>query len=464
MTELLTARQISVWIAGKPVVAPLDFSLKQGEPLTILGETGAGKSLLAQALMGTLPDGLKAEGELEIAGKKIAQSARSALWGRHLAMLPQEPVQALDPLMKTKHQVAEVYQLVVGLLSKNAKQQAAAHLAQLGLTDAVEQWPHQLSGGMAQRAAFAAATAAGASIIIADEPTKGLDTQHRDELIQLLREKTKRGGLLTITHDIEVARQLGGQIMVMKQGTIVESGTAAEVLNNPQAHYTQQLIAAEPQHWPVLAAAKPSRKLLEVKQLAQQRSGKTLFRDLSFTIHQGEIIGLYGPSGCGKSTLGDTLIGLLPPAEGELQWLQAVQPQQKLKLYQDPPSSFSPSVTLQTLLDDVVKLHQLDKQKIPQLLQQLHISAELLARPCTEVSGGELQRIALLRALLLKPKLLIADEPVSRLDALTRKQIISSLVAAARESDCALLLISHDLTELEKSCDWVLQLPTWHTP
>ncbi|MEO3684405.1 ATP-binding cassette domain-containing protein [Shewanella vesiculosa] len=458
MNELISIKDLSIRSATEMLVDSLSLTLTQGEPLTILGETGSGKSLLAQAIMGTLPAGLICQGYLALNHQSMTANERRQYWGRYLSMLPQEPWQSLDPVMQSREQVAEVYREVLAYSSADALKATQIQLQQLGLADIQHKLPSQLSGGMAQRLAFAAATAAGANIIIADEPTKGLDTRQRDGIVQLLKLQTKDGGLLTITHDVAVAKQLGGRIIVMRHGKVVEQGTACSVLTKPHAEYTKQLIAAAPCYWTEVAAKNCHQPLLTVNNLTQQRNGKTLFRDLSFTVHSGEIIGLYGDSGCGKSTLGDTLLGLLAPNSGEIEWHAKVPRHQKLKLYQDPPSSFSPAASLQTLLEDVVRHHGLKAEQIPPLLQELTLSPRLLMRTSHDVSGGELQRIALLRAMLLSPKLLVADEPTSRLDPITAKQIILLLVKAARQQQCALLLISHDETQLKKVCDQIIYL------
>ncbi|MGE4259527.1 ABC transporter ATP-binding protein [Shewanella sp.] len=458
MNELISIKNLSIRSASETLVDSLSLTLIQGEPLTILGETGSGKSLLAQAIMGILPAGLSCQGDIALNGQCMTAKERRHYWGRQLSMLPQEPWQSLDPVMQSREQVAEVYREVQAYSAAAAQKATQTQLQQLGLADIQHKLPSQLSGGMAQRLAFAAATAAGARMIIADEPTKGLDTGQRDGIVQLLKSQTENGGLLTITHDVAVAQQLGGRIIVMRHGKVVEQGSASSVLTTPTAAYTQELIAAAPCYWTDVTPQQCHQPLLTIRNLAQQRNGKTLFRHLSFTVHHGEIIGLYGDSGCGKSTLGDTLLGLLAPNSGNIEWHADIPRHQKLKLYQDPPSSFSPAASLQTLLADVVRRHGLQAEQIPPLLQALALSPSLLTRSSHDVSGGELQRIALLRAMLLSPKLLVADEPTSRLDPITAKQIIQLLVKAARQQQCALLLISHDETQLKKVCDQIIYL------
>ncbi len=470
MTPLIDVSGLTIRSAcqppTQPLMQPLELTLHAGRPLTILGETGSGKSLLAQAIMGLLPAGLHSDGDVYIQGQRLNTSERQALWGTQLTMLPQEPARSLDPTMVSQQQVSEVHQLVLQHTPEQSQQHSAESLQSLGLADDGNKIPSQLSGGMAQRLAFAAATAAGAQIVLADEPTKGLDASRRNDICRLLRQhieqSPERRGLLTITHDVEVARQLGGDIIVMRKGDILERGSAEQVLNNPASDYARQLIAAAPSNWPHGLFEQPepasSKLLLEARGLGKQRGGRQLFESLNLQLAEGEILGLCGDSGSGKSTLGNVLLGLLSADAGDIHWHTRVTRWQKLKLYQEPPAAFADGVALGQLIDDVIQLHGLGRQQVAPLLEALSLDASLLERPSNEVSGGELQRIALLRALLMRPKLLIADEPTSRLDPVTARDVTVLMTRALRTARCSAVFISHDLDQLRHSCDRVLQL------
>ncbi len=451
-------------IEATELLAPLSLTLYRDKPVTILGQTGSGKTLLAKAMVGLLPTELEHFGQVRVFGKSHDRDSLVSLWGKEMIMLPQEPWRALDPLMPAYQQVLEVYECLHGSDEESAFNQAILDLDKVGLKASATKRPGQLSGGMAQRLAVTAATAGGAKLILADEPTKGLDVSRRDDIIQLLIESAKGGGLLTITHDIEVARQIGGEIIVMKEGKVVEQGTAEQILNHPQDPYTQSLIDADPRHWDEREKSTIEKTpVLEVTDLAIGRQGIALSKHIEFTIHTGEVVGVVGDSGCGKSTLGDTLLGLLNPIEGSVtKCNKDAKPYQWLKLFQDPPSAFTSSVTLGVLLDDLISLHKIDRQKISPLMAKLKLAPELLTRRSTEVSGGELQRFAILRALLLEPVFLFADEPTSRLDPIIAKEVTDLLVSLAKEQGCALLLVSHDPHMITKCCDTVVRLQAPH--
>ncbi|WP_127560466.1 ABC transporter ATP-binding protein [Saccharospirillum alexandrii] len=464
LSELIHIDNLSISAGEMRLVDALSLTLRQGTPLTILGQTGSGKSLLAQAIMGLLPESMTVSGSIKVDNTEVltlSKTEREALWGPTLAMLPQEPWHSLDPIMKSRQQVTEVFQVVNNVPAPQARARATEQLTHLGLGQALHRLPGQLSGGMAQRVAFAAATAAGGRILLADEPTKGLDHNRRDQVVELLQGYLHQGSVLTITHDIDVARKLGGELLVMCEGKIVERGNTQNVLTNPQADYTRQLLAAEPRNWPdTTAPAFKAEKdqVLSADNLGLQRGGKTLFNDLSFSLHAGEIIGVTGPSGVGKSSLGDVLLGNLKPNAGSVQYANPFTRHRRLKLYQDPPAAFAPGVPLQRLLDELMRLHRIDPSRVPPLLERLGLMPSLLHRPAESVSGGELQRIALLRILLLDPVLLFADEPTSRLDLITSQRIMTLLVEVARETECGLVIVSHDPELVEKLCDKTIKL------
>ncbi|GAA4877817.1 ABC transporter ATP-binding protein [Ferrimonas pelagia] len=459
MTLAVEVTQLSIYADEQCLVDRLSLQIRLGQPVTILGETGSGKSLLAHAIAGILPSGLRQEGHVTLFGRSqdaLSQSELEAMWGKALAVLPQEPWLALNPIRAIDGQISEVGECVLQEPSTHSQGNAQRQLDRLGLGEDGNKIPAWLSGGMAQRAAYAAATYAGAPLLIADEPSKGLDEARRDQIGALLVQHAQCHALLTITHDIELARQIGGEIIVMRQGQILERGDAEQILNQPRSDYAKALIAAHPSQWPQATKHRQTTPVLSANALSHRRGGRLLFNQLDIQLHQGEIVGLSGDSGSGKSTLADILLGLLSPDSGKI--ANPLPRGQALKLYQDPPAAFAQHVSMGALLQDLIRLHKLDANQIPALMNQLNLAPALLQRPARAISGGELQRFALLRALLMKPRFLVADEPTSRLDPITAAQITQLLVKYAREHDAALLFISHERTALERICDRIISL------
>ena len=448
MTSRLEVSDLTVQAGTKRLLGPVSFVIPEGETLVIMGETGAGKSLLAQAILGALPEGLHADGAVALDGRRVdslSPTERAELWGREVTLLPQEPWRALDPLMAAGAQVTETYRFVAGLEQEASKHAAGRDFDSLGLAGARRKRPGQLSGGMAQRAAFAAARAGGATLLLADEPTKGLDKPRAQAIVDLLKAVPVNGGaLLAITHEAAVARDLGGAILILKDGKAVEQGETADVLANPRSDYAKALLAADPANWTRPVTTTSNEEVLCAEDLTLVRGGHRLLEGFELSLAAGERIAITGPSGAGKTTLLDTLAGLLPPDSGHVTRGHAVASTGIQKIYQDPPTAFPPRITLGRNLQDVAELHGIDWQVIMRLLAKLRVDQDLLERRPDQVSGGELQRIAIARALAVVPSILLADEPTSRLDPITQADTMALLVETTTETGTAVVLVTHD--------------------
>lgn len=439
------------------------LTLEPGRPVTIVGESGSGKSLLAHALMGTLASSLEVDGKLALDETLLSLSDRAnrqALWGREIAILPQEPALALDPTMRVLPQVAEG---ALGASRATARRRAGAALADVGLAASARSFPHTLSGGMAQRVAYAAATIGGARVLIVDEPSKGLDSESVDRLAALLRAHVAGGGLLlTITHDLRLAAALGGEVAVMREASVVESGDAADVLGDPQRDYTRRLVDADPARWqyPWQRSGWDTSREAIVRAIGIGKSygDHRLFEDLDLQIRPGERIALSGPSGVGKTTLGNGLIGLTPVDTGTVVRDRSLAGGRVQKLYQDPTLSFPALVPIEVGLDDVRRRHRATPARVEELMAAVRLSPSLLTRRPAEVSGGELQRIAIVRALLARPGLVLADEATSRLDLLTQEVTVDCLMTEL--GDAALLLVTHDRALAAAVADTTVQMVT----
>ena len=454
--------------SGTPLVSIGPLALRPGEILCVIGETGSGKSLLAQAAMGLLPQELHARGTFRFAHGKAVDArdrqALRALWDRETCIVPQEPAAALDPLARIARQ----------LVDPDDGSKAADLLARVDLPAATGGlYPFEVSGGMAQRVLIANAAASPAGLVIADEPTKGLDTHRIARVTGLLRQLNDEGKtLLVITHDLAVVRALAGRVAIMKDGEIVETGETDEVLTRPRHPYSRAWLAADPRNWPACPTCLASDDVVLAAHglSAAHHPARPLFRDLDLHVHRGEVLAVTGPSGVGKSTLGNVLLGLLPPLHGEVSWrgcdilrdrggLRRLR-RRFQKLHQDPATVFAPHRGIGAQLRDVLALSAArpDMEALRPVLERLHLSPALLHRRIGEVSGGEAQRLALARLLMLDPWLIVADEPTSRLDPIVQRETMMLLRDCVAERGLSLVLVSHNAELVRAVADTVLHL------
>lgn len=455
---------------GQARVRDVSFAVHPSQVLVVIGETGSGKSLIAQALMGILPPGLSAVGTLRLPGRPAVSlsdpGTLAALWAEETMLLPQEPAAALDPTMKVGRQLR--------LPDPRPQRATESVLASLALdAEVANAYPFALSGGMAQRVLIACVVNSAARLVIADEPTKGLDPMRIERVIALLRRLADQGrALVVITHDLAVARGLPGTVMVLRNGEVVETGTTESVLRAPRHAYTAAWLAADPTAWPAC------RPCLERDDLVLAAHGLTfawprsrpLFRDLDVHVPRGAVLALMGESGSGKTTLGNILLGLRQPDAGEVSW-QGADPyrdprarrrlrQRYQKLHQDPCSALLPHRTIARQLDDLREVKpELDlATALPPLLDRLKLSPVLLRRYPAEISGGEAQRLAIARLLLLEPDLILADEPTSRLDPIVQRETMLLLRDIVEDRRIGVILISHDRALVNAVADEVVTI------
>lgn len=435
--------------SGDQLLADVGLSVRPSRPLFILGPSGAGKSTIVKALFGALPKAFGITGTFVRPGMAPISFAERGklrrLGGRHLALFPQNARATLDPTMRLSKQLAS---------PTPETALAAVDLAPAVLAD----YPFMLSGGMAQRFSLASTLSHGAGLVVADEPTRGLDPRRRDQVLSLLGKTLEWGyNLIVVTHDPACLRHLGGDAAVIVEGRVVEKTTAENLLRNPRHPYSQAWVASEPGCWPRGRAAKTDGDtLLEARDLAfAYKKGGELFSGVDMRIGAGQIMGLLGDSGSGKSTLANVLLGLERPTAGSVTWHGGVDAHGRgagrfrrfyQKIHQDPASSFNPYRRIGRQLADlrnVVPDLNIEAALAP-LCEHLQIDRQLLDRYPNELSGGEGQRLALARILLLSPRLIVADEPTSQLDPVLQRQVTLLLCEIVLERRIGLLLIGHD--------------------
>ncbi|WP_110650057.1 ABC transporter ATP-binding protein [Salinicola peritrichatus] len=466
----------------------VSYDLNVGEILCVVGESGSGKSMTANAVMGLLPTGVHAtKGRALFAGQDVLamnEVSHRALRGRRIGMIFQEPMTALNPLMRVGEQIAEVFEAHGLLTSRERRERALALLEEVRLPDpatALRAYPFELSGGQRQRVMIAMALALEPELLIADEPTTALDVTTQAQILHLIKDLQARRGMavMFITHDFGVVAEIADRVCVMREGRIVEMGSAREVLDNPQHEYTRALIEAIPGD-----AVPPSRDdsasapLLSVKGLNKiYRSSGGWFQPkrevvaldgIDFVLGKGETLGIVGESGSGKSTLGRCIVGLNTPDSGEIRLndvdLRALQGRELREhrrriqmVFQDPYASLNPRIRVGMAIaqgpiaNGVSKVKALEQAR--ELLATVGLDASAAERYPHEFSGGQRQRIGIARALALDPQLIVADEAVSALDVSIQAQVLALLDRLKREFELSLLFITHDLRVAAQICD-----------
>lgn len=465
------------------VVKGISFNVQRGETLAIVGESGSGKSVTSLAIMGLLDKKKsKIEGNIDFEGKRIS-------------MIFQEPMTALNPVMKCGKQMMET-----GI----SKEKCLSLFEEVLLPDvqkAFNSYPHQLSGGQRQRVMIAMALALEPDILIADEPTTALDVTVQKAVLDLMKQLQKKYniGIIFITHDLGVVHQIADKVAVIYKGEIVEEASNEEIFSNPQNPYTKGLLASRPpldkrpkrlstvsdflnqraDNQEIETKTERENKhqsiysltpLLQAKNLHIQYGKFIAIPSLSFDLYKGETLGLVGESGCGKSTLGYSLMNLIENAKGEIYFENRLISNLKKKdlkqlrkeiqiIFQDPYSSLNPRLTIGRAIEEVLIVHKIEKDKnkrkemVMEMLEKVGLEREHYERYPHEFSGGQRQRIGIARALILKPKLIICDESVSALDVSVQATVLNLLNDLKKEFQLTYIFISHDLAVVKYMSD-----------
>ena len=481
---LLKVDELSVSLGGTPLLDKLSFTVGKGQRLAVIGESGAGKTILGLAVMGLLPDGAEASGALTFDDSAMPtdEAGRAALRGKRIGMVFQQPANALDPLRTASTQIADAMRQA-GQPATPAEVDALLREVGLG-PDHAARFPHQLSGGEKQLVMIALALAGKPDLLIADEPNSTLDLIAQRRVIDLIdRLCTERGmALLFISHDLKAVATLCTRIMVLRRGKLIEIGDKLELLGHPKHDYTKLLLAAGRHRAKTLMRAPIGADLLSVRNVTrrfrqpdlsifQPRPPVLALDDVSFSIRAGESLALVGPSGSGKSTLARIITGLESVTSGELEFDHQIYhgprdihrtTRRDLSLvFEDPFASFDPRLTIGESIAEPLRLEQgaeMDdlSRRIVQIVNAVGLSAEMLSRYPHEFSGGERQRFAIARALVTRPRLVVLDEPVSSLDVAVRGEVLVLLNRLRADFGLTFLVISHDLDMVRIVADRVM--------
>ena len=498
----------------KKVLHDVSFDVYKGQTTAIVGESGSGKSVSSLSIMQLLKAGnvIFDGGEFFLKENKILPSDKvlRSLRGDKIAMIFQEPMTSLNPVMRVGEQVAETLRLHRELNTKQARERVLELFKEVKLPrpeEMLDQYPHQLSGGQRQRVMIAMAIANEPELLIADEPTTALDVTVQKSILDLLKELQQRYNMsmIFITHDLGVVKEIAHHIVVMQQGKVIEKGIANDILNQPKEVYTKGLMACRPvpgkkiarlltiedftnQNAPQIEEIKSNsafeKELIRAEHITKRyTSYKGFFKkekkevlavnDVSFTIYEGEALGLVGESGCGKTTLSRILLGLIPASEGsiiykgnDLTKMSAIEWKKLRKelqiIFQDPYSALNPKHSIRQILTEPMLHHGIRSNekdavtRAQELLEKVGMTAEALDKYPHEFSGGQRQRIVIARALSVEPRFIICDESVAALDVSVQAQVLNLLTDLKREFGLTYLFISHDLSVVYQMCDRIM--------
>ncbi len=485
-------------------VRGIDFDVRAGECLGIVGESGSGKSQTALAIMGLLADNGETGGSIRFAGEEVLGAPAKVmrrLRGAEMSMVFQDPLTSLTPHMTIGAQLREVLKVHQALTGAAADEVCVRWLERVRIPEAarrMEQFPHELSGGMRQRVMIALAMLCGPKLLIADEPTTALDVTVQAQVLELMNELKREtdAGVMLITHDMGVVARMCDRVIVMRYGEIVERGSVDDIFYAPQHDYTKMLLEAVPRidqpdrkGRPALSPApaadvQPILVADEVKVTFPVRVKGGLFGHVrplravdgvSFSLRPGETLGVVGESGCGKSTLARAVLKLIEPTGGAVSWLgrditdASRQDMRRLRddlqiVFQDPLASLDPRMTVGASIGEPLTVFEpsLDKAgreaRVRQIMPRVGLDPALINRYPHELSGGQNQRVGIARAMILQPKLVVCDEAVSALDVSVQAQIIDLLIELQAEFGLAMIFISHDLAVVREISHRVMVL------
>lgn len=462
----ITVRSLTVRFGSRRVVDDVSLTLSPGRILAIVGESGAGKSIAVRTLLGFTPAGATVEcDELRVAGRDMRnapENAWRAVRGAEVALVTQDALGALDPLRRVGAEVSEPL-AVHGSPRSERDELMIQAMSEAGIPDVLlraRQYPHELSGGLRQRAVIASAIIADPGIIVADEPTTALDATVQARVLRLLRQLADDGrAIILVSHDLRAVADIADDIIVMQAGGVVESGPAERVLTQPRHEYTRLLWESSVRAAPV-TAPREGRVTLTADGLVRRFGSRVAVDDVSVTLQAGTVLGIVGESGSGKTTLARILLGADAPDAGTVTIPHADDAARRRFVAQDPRAAFNPTWSLRRSLAEALRAAGVARADIPAraeaLMHEVELEPALLDRRPSALSGGQLQRAAIARALAADPRILILDEPLSALDVSVGAKILALLARVRDERGVALAVISHDLAVIGEIADRVV--------
>ncbi|MEO1917092.1 MAG: dipeptide ABC transporter ATP-binding protein [Candidatus Thioglobus sp.] len=478
---LLNVEDLSIFTKSQKIVKNISFSINQGEIFALVGESGSGKSLTALSVVDLLAKNLKKIGKITYEDTDLSHAQNIQNFrGSEIAFIFQDPTNSLNPIMTIGEQVDEVLALHTNLSKKQRKSSVLDLFKQVDLDTSnqmVTRYPHQVSGGQKQRVMIACALAGGAKLLIADEPTTALDVTTQKQVLELLLNlrKNRKLSILLITHDLSVVKLMADRVAVMHQGSIIENRDKTEFFQNPIEAYSKKLLVSLPKGSRDQTFGDVLIKGEKVKVYFPIKTG--LFRrttdyvravdEISFTLKQGQNLAIVGESGSGKTTLAKAIMRQLDlhggyvdmnnqPITGYARKAYASKVQ---IVFQNVTSSFNPRMRIsQTLLEGLQALNpsQANTTYLRELLQEVELEPELMHRYPHELSGGQLQRLSIARAISVNPEVIICDEPTSALDATVKVQILDLLLRLQREKGVSYIIITHDISIVDYFSDHMI--------
>jgi peptide/nickel transport system ATP-binding protein len=481
----------------RPVLEGVSFAIDAGETLCLAGESGSGKSLTALAIMRLLSPSLRPRGgSIRLDGRELttlSERAMRSVRGADIAMIFQEPMTSLNPVMTIGAQLAEAIRTHAAAGAEGAETRARDMLDAVHITDParrMRQYPHELSGGMRQRVMIAMALSCRPKVLIADEPTTALDVTVQAQILKLMKELRSEFGaaILLITHDMGVVAEMADRVALLKSGRLIEHGATIDIFERPREAHTRELLAAVPRLGAFAGTDGPPRVTPAASREASRdpalfvhdlsvtygrsrgwfgggRAQAPTVKGVSFELHAGRTLGLVGESGSGKSTIGKAVLGLIPfdgqvVIDGvelsDLSTSEMKQVRRKAQMiFQDPYASLDPRMSIGAAIVEPLVIHGVGtaaerRERVFALLKRVRLSPDHATRYPHEFSGGQRQRICIARALALEPQVIVADESVSALDVSVRGQVLDLLLELQEEMGLAYLFISHDMAVVER--------------